>query len=160
MKSIWRQAFGPIATMWMDTLRNAIWENGLTAGFKHRLDVCLAPYEETLGIEVLPEVRVQVKATRFRVPDVWVVLGDPGEEILTKPPFLCIEILSPEDRMSRMKERVNEYLAMGVPYIWVLDPQTKRTYVATQTEELHEVEDTVLRTANPVLEVPLGEIFR
>jgi Uma2 family endonuclease len=125
-----------------------------------RLTVCLAPYEETLGIEVLPEVRVQVKATRFRIPDVSVVLGDPGEEILTRPPFLCIEILSPEDRMSRMKERVNEYLAMGVLYIWVLDPQTKRTYVATQTEELHEVEDTVLRTANPVLEVPLGEIFR
>ncbi len=127
---------------------------------QHRLDVWLAPYEKTLGIEVLPEVRVQVKATRFRIPDVCLVLGDPGEEILTKPPFLCIEILSPEDRMSRMEERVGEYLAMGVPYVWVLDPQTKRTYAATQTEELHEVTDSVLRTANPVLEVPLAEIFR
>jgi Uma2 family endonuclease len=125
-----------------------------------RLMVCLARYEETLGIEVLPEVRVQVKPTRFRIPDVCVVLGDPGEEILTKPPFLCIEVLSPEDRMSRMKERVNEYLAMGVPYVWVLDPQTKRTCVATPAEELHEVTDAVLRTANPVLELQLSEIFR
>jgi Uma2 family endonuclease len=125
-----------------------------------RLIVCLSRHEETLYIEVLPEVRVQVKPTRFRIPDVCVVLGDPGEEILTKPPFLCIEILSPEDRMSRMRERVNEYLAMGVPYVWVPDPQTKRSYVATQTEELYEVTDSVLRTANPVLEVPLSEIFR
>jgi Uma2 family endonuclease len=125
-----------------------------------RLIVCLSRHEETLYIEVLPEVRVQVKPTRFRIPDVCVVLGDPGEEILTKPPFLCIEILSPEDRMSRMRERVNEYLAMGVPCVWVLDPQTKRSYVATQTEELYEVTDSVLRTANPVLEVPLSEIFR
>src|ERR1700689_2926210 len=106
-----------------------------------RLVICLGRQAETEGIEVLPEVRVQVKPPRFRVPDVSVVLGDPGEEILTKPPFLCIEILSPEDRMSRIKERVSEYLAMGVPYVWVLDPQTKRTYVATQTEELHEMED-------------------
>jgi Uma2 family endonuclease len=125
-----------------------------------RLTVCLSRYEEMLGIEILPEVRVQVKPTRFRIPDVCVLVGDPGEEILTKPPFLCIEILSPEDRMSRIKERVNEYLAMGVPYVWVLDPTSKRTYVATQTEELREVEVTVLRTANPVLEVPLSEIFR
>jgi Uma2 family endonuclease len=125
-----------------------------------RLVICLGRYVETEGIEVLPEVRVQVKPTRFRVPDVCVVLGDPGEEILTKPPFLCIEILSPEDRMSRMKERVNEHLAMGVPYVWVLDPQTKQTYVATQTARWREVTDGVLRTANPVLEVPLAEIFR
>jgi Uma2 family endonuclease len=124
------------------------------------LIICLGRYLETEGIQVLPEVRVQVKPTRFRIPDVCVVLGHPGEEILTKPPFLCIEILSPEDRMSRMKERVNEYLAMGVPYVWVLDPQTKRTYVATQTEELREVTESVLRTANPVLEIPLAEIFR
>jgi Uma2 family endonuclease len=125
-----------------------------------RLVICLGRYEETAGIEILPEVRVQVKPTRFRVPDVCVVLGDPGQEILTKPPFLCIEILSPEDRMSRMKERVNEYLAMGVPYVWVLDPQTKRAYAATPAEGLREVEDGVLRTANPVLELQLGEIFR
>jgi Uma2 family endonuclease len=127
---------------------------------QHKLDGCLTPYEETLGIEILPEVRVQVKPTRFRVPDVSVVLGDPGEEILTKPPFLCIEILSPEDRMSRIQERVDDYLAMGVPYAWVLDPQTKRAYCVTLADGWREVTDGVLRTANPALEVPLAEIFR
>ena len=126
---------------------------------QHRLEMCLGRYEETAGIEVLPEVRVQVKPARFRIPDVCVVIGDPGEEILTKPPFLCIEILSPEDRMSRVQERINDYLDMGVPYVWVLDLQAKRAYRAT-ADGLHEVVDRVLRTANPVLEVPLDEIFR
>jgi Uma2 family endonuclease len=64
------------------------------------------------GVRVATELRVQVKATRFRIPDICIVLGDPGEQILTKPPFLCIEILSPEDRMSRIEERINDYLAM------------------------------------------------
>ncbi len=119
----------------------------------------LTRYEKD-GVQVASELRVQVKAKRFRIPDVCVVLGDPGEEILTKPPFLCIEILSPEDRMSRIKERINDYLAMGVPYAWVLDPQTKRAYCVTMAGGWREVTDGVLRTENPVLEVPLSEIFR
>jgi Uma2 family endonuclease len=112
-----------------------------------------------VGIFAFPELRVQVKPTRFRIPDICVTLGFPNEQILTKPPFLCIEILSPEDRMKRVKERVTDYLEMGVPYVWVLDPKTKRTYVATAAESLHEVKTSVLRTENPVLEVPLNEIF-
>jgi Uma2 family endonuclease len=112
------------------------------------------------GIRVMPELRVQVKPRRFRVPDLCVVLKNPGEQVLTKPPFLCIEVLSPEDRMTRVEERINDYLAMGVPFIWVLDPQTQKVFRATSTEGLREVTDGVLRTENPVLEVPLSEIFR
>jgi Uma2 family endonuclease len=114
---------------------------------------------EILGIFVFPELRVQVKPTRFRVPDICVTLGFPDEGIPTKPPFLCIEIVSPEDRIRRVKERVTDYIEMGVPYVWVLDPKTKRTYVATASQSLREVKTSVLRTENPVLEVPLGEIL-
>jgi Uma2 family endonuclease len=112
------------------------------------------------GIEVAPEIRVQVKPTRFRIPDVCVTLGDPGERILTKPPFLCIEILSPEDRMTLVEQRIDDYLTMGVPYVWVLDPENKQAYTATSAEGLCEVKSGMLRTANPALEVPLAEIFR
>jgi Uma2 family endonuclease len=115
---------------------------------------------EREGVRAATELRVQVKAKRFRIPDVCVVLGDPREQILTKPPFLCIEILSPEDRMSRIKERINDFLAMGVPYAWVLDPQTEQAYCVTAAGGWLEVTDGVPRTENPVLEVPLSEIFR
>jgi Uma2 family endonuclease len=121
--------------------------------------VYLGVRKKKWGIIVLPEQRVQVKPGRFRIPDICVLLREPGEQILTKPPFLCIEILSTEDRMKRVKERVTDYLEMGVPYVWVLDPKSKRTYVATAAESLHEVKTSVLRTENPTLEVPLHEIF-
>ncbi len=49
------------------------------------------------------EQRVQVSPTRFRIPDVCVVLGKPDRQIFRTPPFLCIEILSQDDRMTRMK---------------------------------------------------------
>jgi Uma2 family endonuclease len=112
------------------------------------------------GITVLPEQRVRVSKTRFRIPDICVVLGGkPVEQVLTVPPFLCIEILSPEDRMSRVEERIDDYLSMGVPYVWVVDPQTKRAYTATAAEGLCEVKSGVLKTENPALEVPLNEVF-
>jgi len=111
------------------------------------------------GIEVVTEQRIRIQPRRYRIPDLCVVLGNPGEQVLTKPPFLCIEILSPEDRMNRIEIRVADYIAMGVPYVWVIDPQTRQAYVATAAEDLREVKTGILRTENPTLEVPLAEVF-
>ena len=113
-----------------------------------------------LGIHVAAEQRVQVSATRFRVPDVCVLLGEPDGQVLRKPPFLCIEVLSPEDRLSRVRERIDDYFKMGVQFVWVLDPATKTAYIVTPAEGWREVKDSVLRTQNPALEVPFSEIFQ
>jgi Uma2 family endonuclease len=110
------------------------------------------------GIEVYPEQRVQVRPNRFRIPDVCVVLGGTKEKIFTAPPFLCVEILSPEDRMSRVQDRIDDYFAMGVPNVWVVDPARRCAYVATASGDLHRVTE-VLRTGDPLFEVPLAEIF-
>jgi len=61
------------------------------------------------GIRVLTEQRVQVSPTRFRIPDVCLLLAsDPRDPIVRQPPFLCVEILSPEDRVSRLNERLSD----------------------------------------------------
>jgi Uma2 family endonuclease len=114
---------------------------------------------ENDGVFVFPELRVRVKPTRYRVPDICLTLGFPNEQILTKPPFLCIEILSPEDRMTRIIERIDDYREMGVAYMWVLDPKLKLAYTATAAEGLRELRSNVLKTENSALEVPLSEIF-
>jgi Uma2 family endonuclease len=111
------------------------------------------------GIEVYPEQRVQVRPNRFRIPDLCVVLGGTKEKILTAPPFLCVEILSPEDRMSRVQDRIDDYFAMGVQNVWVIDPARRCAYYATATGDLHRVITGVLCTTDPALEVPLAEIF-
>jgi len=111
------------------------------------------------GIFVIQETRIQVSPTRFRVPDVCVVAGpEPEEEIFTRPPFLCIEILSPEDRMSRMQLKIDDYLAFGVSYVWVIDPQTRRAWVYT-SDVIREVRDGELRTEQPDIAVPLRDLF-
>jgi Uma2 family endonuclease len=100
-----------------------------------------------------------VKPTRFRIPDVCIVLGQPDGQIFRRPPFLCIEVLSNDDRMSRVQERIDDYLAMGVRYVWVLDPASRRAYVATAATGLREVREAVLRTENPALDLPLDAVF-
>ena len=109
------------------------------------------------GVTVLPEQRVQVSPTRFRVPDVCVVVGPkPKEQIIRTPPLICIEILSPDDRLSRVRERLNDYLRFGVPYAFLLDPETRKAYRWT-TAGMTEVSE--LRTENPETVVPLEALF-
>jgi len=129
------------------------------SSLQKRIILYLAARESQLGICVFPEQRVQVSAKRFRIPDICVTLGEPDEQIFTKPPFICIEILSPEDRWPRTQERIDDYLAMDVPYVWVLDPSTKTAYSATPAERTQQVTTGILKTLNPSVEVPLSEIF-
>lgn len=78
-------------------------------------------------IEVLPDVRMQVSATRFRVPDICVCSASSTDQrIVTTPPLLVVEVLSPEDRIDRYHQRINDYRQMGILGIWVLDPETNR----------------------------------
>ncbi len=121
--------------------------------------IYLGSRQKQLGITVVVEQRVQVSATRFRIPDVCVVLGKTNEQIFRTPPFLCIEILSPEDRMSRVEQRIGDYLQMGVRYVWLLEPSLRIAYEATVETGLREVKAASLKTENPTLELPLAEVF-
>jgi Uma2 family endonuclease len=74
------------------------------------------------------------------------------------PPFLCVEVLFREDTVTRLNEILSDYFQMGVRYVWVLDPLTRRAFCYTPGE-MHEVLDGMLRAKNPDLAVPLEEVF-
>jgi len=115
--------------------------------------------EARVGVRVLTSQRVQVSPTRFRVPDVCVVLAsDPRDPIVHHPPVLCVEVLSRVDTVTRLNERLSDYFQMGVRYIWALDPLTRRAFCYTPGE-MHEVLDGMLRTQSPDIVVPLEEVF-
>ncbi len=74
-------------------------------------------------------------------------------------PFLLIEILSPTDRFAEVRQGIDEHLATGVGYVWLFDPGAGHVYTAMPGEGLHEFKGDVLRTKDPVLELPLAEVF-
>ncbi|HEY1937468.1 MAG TPA: Uma2 family endonuclease [Candidatus Angelobacter sp.] len=113
--------------------------------------------QQEWNIEVLPEQRIKISATRFRVPDVCLVsLDRPVEQILTKPPLACIEILSPEDTLRRMQERIDDYRRFGVANIWILDPATQRGYDCQASGFLDATE---FKIANTQIRLVLPELF-
>jgi Uma2 family endonuclease len=99
------------------------WEHASMQGFLIRE---LWAHCRSLGFFAVPEQRVQTRPDRFRVPDVCVVTGKPegesGRRIVIRPPYLCVEILSPEDSAVETLEKVREYLHMGTAWVWVIDP--------------------------------------
>src|SRR5258708_13738005 len=61
-------------------------------------------------LKAMPEVRIRTGPSRYRVPDVAVWLqGETGQRIPTLPPFFAIEILSPDDRMTRVKIKISDH---------------------------------------------------
>ena len=132
----------------------------LTHGrIQRRLIVYFDLRAKELGIEVIPEQRVHVSPTRFRVPDVTVVKTSQIQgEIFTAPPHLCIEILSKDDTMLYMQEKIDDYLRFGVPYIWIINPRLRKGYVATKAG-MFEAESGVLATSDPEIQVPVAELF-
>ena len=125
-------------------------QSNVSAAFKIR--------SKKTGLVALPECRIQTKSTKFRVPDVSVTRGKPQEQILTEPPMLCVEILSPEDRAARVNARIREYLEFGVPAVWLIDPERK-TLTIYRRASIEEVAGPNVRVDGADVEIPLAEIF-
>ncbi|HEX3437993.1 MAG TPA: Uma2 family endonuclease [Pseudacidobacterium sp.] len=66
------------------------------------------------NVYALTEQRVRVSETRVRIPDVCLVSRDlPVEQVITKPPIAVVEILSPEDRVRRYNDWLEDYRING-----------------------------------------------
>lgn len=121
------------------------WQHACVQGF---LIEELRAIGRCLGFFAQPEQRVQTQPNRFRVPDVCVVVEKPNEQsrwIVTRPPYLCIEILSPEDTLAGTMEKMREYLSFGVEWVWVIDPVSLSGQMHSQTT-VTNVEDRVFST--------------
>jgi Uma2 family endonuclease len=108
---------GVIVERHLGTIDHADWQSGIL--FYLRLH-----YKQ---IWTAVETRVQVKPTRVRIPDVLCIRNPmPEGAIVRQPPFLVIEVLSPDDRAEDIQEKVDDYLSFGVEYVWIVNPHPAR----------------------------------
>jgi len=116
-------------------------------------------HQEDWGVRPLTDVRMQVSSNHFRVPDIMVLRqGTPKERIVTHPPLLVIEILSPEDRLGRFQDRIDDYLGFGIENIWIIDPERRTAHRATRTG-IHVVGNSELTVPDTPIRVVLSELF-
>ena len=120
------------------------------------LAVWFGAHEQQWGITGSTEQRVRVSDNRIRVPDVVVLTAGPQPDVLTDPPLLVIEILSPDDSYSDTHERAQDYRAMGVETVWIIDPKTRSGRMCSGAEW---VESARLEVKGAPLYVDLPALF-
>jgi Uma2 family endonuclease len=108
-----------------------------------------------LSLYPCAETRMMLRAGRFLIPDVAVFhLHEPGP-VPDTPPLIAIEILSPDDRLTEVREKLEEYRAWGVPHVWLVDPHSRRLYSCD--EGLREVPS--FNVGELAIEVTADQIF-
>lgn len=123
------------------------------------LAVWLHPRRRKWGVRVVVEQRVQVSAQRFRIPDVSVLSADlPIEQIIRHAPLICIEILSKNDTLGSYRDRIADYSAMGVPNVWLFDPERREVWICT-ADSMVKVNGDVLNASGTQIAIPLAEIW-
>jgi Uma2 family endonuclease len=114
---------------------------------------------KTWGVRPLTEQRIQVAPQRFRIPDICVVRNtDPKDSVIGFAPLVCVEVLSKDDSLGELQERVNDYAGMGVKDIWVIDPWKRLGYHASK-RGFEQPVDGVLRVVGTAIEISLAGIF-
>jgi Uma2 family endonuclease len=113
-------------------------------------------HEKEWGIVGSTEQRVRVSGNRVRIPDLVVLTAGPQPDVLTDPPLLVIEILSPDDTYSDTQERASDYSRMGVETVWIIDPKTRSGRVCSGADW---VEASRLAVKGTPLYVDLPDIF-
>jgi Uma2 family endonuclease len=124
-----------------------------------RIGAWFVQRREALRLEALTELRMRVGPGRVRIPDVVVTeLPLPDEEVFTTPPYLCIEVMSPDDTVAAMQDRLDDYLQFGVTNIWVIDPWKHRGWHVT-AEGWATASGGIMRTADGRIALPLVDVL-
>jgi Uma2 family endonuclease len=110
--------------------------------------------------KVALEVRLKIVPYAQPVPDIIASRDKIEQPYPTKPMEICVEILSPEDRLKKTIQKAGYYLDWGVQCCWIVDPGTRTAWIVTADHRdgvwIHP--DGAL-TARDDTEIPLAEIF-
>ncbi len=118
----------------------------------------LAVHEQQWKLEAYPEIRLRISPRQVRVADIaFLPLNRSFEAVLATPPVAIVEVLSPEDRVSRYQQRLDDYRAMGVANIWVIDPMRRKAYDCSRGA-WQPVDKLVI--ANSQVELPLDPLWK
>jgi Uma2 family endonuclease len=80
-------------------------------------------HDKAWQTRTIQEQRTQYSNGDIRIPDVSVWRRDvPIQPVFDQPQLIAVEVLSPEDRHSRVQEKIEDYRKFRVPNIWIVDP--------------------------------------
>lgn len=120
------------------------------------LILLLGALRKAFPVFVCPELRLRVRPGLYRIPDVSVFYQtEPQGRVPDTPPLVAVEVLSLDDKMTKVREKLAEYSTWGITHVWLVDPHSKRMYI--WNAELVEV--STLRVPELRFELTPKDIF-
>lgn len=84
------------------------------------------------GWNTASEVRIKIVKDAEPVPDVIAVRGKFKSSYPRTAPELCIEILSPGDRLAKALKKAGTYISWGSQCVWIIDPDQRTAWSLSQ----------------------------
>ena len=89
-----------------------------------KLMFALQSLERDGKVLLFPELHLRTSASGYQVADLAIFLEQPAGRIPSLPPCISIEIVSPDDSLSGIRGKSEEYRAWSVRHIWLVDPNS------------------------------------
>lgn len=86
----------------------------------------------------------------------------PSHGFLKVAPDLIVEIISPQDRWQDVRQKLDEYFAIGVHRVWVIEPANRAVLVYRSPDEMQLLREGDTIHGEGVLEgftLPVASLF-
>lgn len=111
--------------------------------------------------------RLESSPDTVRVPDVAFVRREQVEDEQTVgfvegPPYLAIEVVSPNDRWNAIVDKVNGYFGAGVEQVWIVVPTNRTVMIHRSLQDITVLNDNDTIVGDGILiglELPVADIF-
>jgi Uma2 family endonuclease len=122
-------------------------------------------YGADLGYRCFPpgsdkEIR-KADASVIRREKLLAIKGDPG--YMPVPADLVVEVISPNDLIRDVNDKVEEYLTAGFGIVWIIDPVKKTVMIQRQdgsVTKLHENDQITGESALPGFRCRVAELLK
>ena len=125
--------------------------------------------QHKLGEVLVGEIGIfiQRKPDRIRAADIAFVstkrLAQTTESgYLKTAPDLVVEIISPSDRWQAVRDKLEEYFAIGVHRVWIVEPENRDVLVYSASTEMRKFGEGDMLVGEGVLDgftLPVAELF-
>ncbi len=111
---------------------------------------------KSLPVFACISLRLKIRPMLYLIPDVCVFYpAEPQGRYPDTSPFIAIEILSLDDKLADVREKLETYRTWGVTHVWLVDPHSRR--MNTCDAGLMEVESLQVPGLN--LTLTTAEVF-
>jgi Uma2 family endonuclease len=141
-----------------DLLPESVDGEAVHAQIKALLAVQFEPLTKKVHSTSMCGVLAQIEPQTSWMVDFAVYLGArPGSRFAAAPPFVALEVVSPDDLFSPLVRRLEDYRRWGVPHVWLVDPELKRL---SEYSEAGLLQYPSLRLPEFDFEISAEELFK